>query len=193
VAFKRKFPYALRLEDAPDWLKQELKHKRLHNALWVIANAMVAGVPLTDEVFAAAGGVFRPDDGIPEAKMKIMMRQPLVQASLNEKVQQALAQKGVEVEDVVEGYKEAYAMAQDTYNPKVMIEANDRLSVLMGVTDARGNLQNQPRLTPHREGESFADADFEDITGEEDPLALEANRARREEREDTDEDTETED
>lgn len=136
VPFTRKFisKQPLRWLDymKPSWIHQELKTTRAKTALSMYARLLVArDGKLTPEDWKMLGLMYRPDQKIPEATFKRLLKMEETKTMVGEELARVLNELGIDHAKVIQMYKEAFVTAQETGQAAAMRSVAKDLSEML--------------------------------------------------------------
>lgn len=103
------------------WLAEELSRPRFRRALSLYCELIMEhGFPLSDRHMRAVGLSYRPDQQIPEASFKRVMKYNEAKAMMASELRALLSKNGFSPDRIVEMYSDAFEMARKTGNPAAM-------------------------------------------------------------------------
>lgn len=159
---RKKNKVAYGTQSPMDWTDSMLRRRKVRDAIRYVAMLTIQkkGMPLTDEEYAMAGRMFRPDKQIPEANAKKLFKQPKVRREVAKEIASILTGVGVRPEDVINMYLEALDLARRNEQTNNIIAVADRFSKLHDLENMR---EKKGAIS---DDDAYLDAHYEDIQGE---------------------------
>ena len=144
------------------WVDDILRRTRGKIAIQMFADRLIAGdFKLREEDFHDIGKVLEPNAKVPAAKAKLVYKQPKVKEEVIKKTSEYLSERGLDMGFVLDVYKDAITVAQNTGNAKNMIDAADRIREVITTEEKSGGVEanwelleapaaEEPKFLPER-------------------------------------------
>lgn len=115
------------------WQETEARRTRTRNTIAVYAQQILSGKVDYEQL----GRVYRPDQQIPAATVRRLLKQTRIQAMVREELKKLLAAKGLDESYVLDVMKRAVDIAEDLQDPTNMLRGAKELAELLGMKEQR--------------------------------------------------------
>ena len=116
------------------WAEKEARKTRTKNAVSAYVHQLVGG----DKVdYDLIGKIYRPDEKIPAATARRLLKQEEIKTMVDKKLKEILAEKGVNKDMVIDGYLESINVARVKQDPNNMMKGFDYLADYLGMKPDR--------------------------------------------------------
>lgn len=144
------------------WVDDILRRTRGKIAIQMFADRLIAGdFKLREDDFHDIGKVLEPNAKVPAAKAKLVYKQPKVKEEVIKKTSEYLSERGLDMGFVLDVYKDAITVAENTGNAKNMIDAADRIREVITTEEKSGGVEanwelleapaaEEPKFLPER-------------------------------------------
>lgn len=119
---------------AKSWMEAEANKSRTRRAIGVLVASFMATGKFD---YHRAGKVYRPEDPIPEASIKRLLRSKHVQTMLEDRLRKAYDKLGFDEEFTIKAIKEAYEVASKNEDALNMLRVAEKGIELLGMTPGR--------------------------------------------------------
>lgn len=130
----------------PDnWVESELKRKRGERVVRTYASLLIAKGRLEDKDYDVLGRIYRPDQAIPRATLKRLLKQKETKQMIREEIVKLLAEQDITPKTVVEMYNETYQQAREAGQHGVAKSVVDKFHDMLDMSPTKAP-EEDPRL-----------------------------------------------